>query len=160
MEKYHKINNVFLRDSNNKNKLIEGRWARPEFELLKDITWVGTEKVDGTNIRVIWDGERVKFRGKTDHAQLPTILYDKLNSIFNKEEIIKEFENTFENTPACLYGEGYGKKIQNGHNYIKEDVDFILFDILINDYWLTPSTMIDIANILDIKYMEEIEDVE
>ncbi len=38
--------------------------------------------------------------------------------------------------PACLYGEGYGVKIQKGGNYIKDDVSFILFDIKIGNWWL------------------------
>lgn len=27
-----------------------------EFDYLKDNTWIFTEKVDGTNIRIMWDG--------------------------------------------------------------------------------------------------------
>jgi hypothetical protein len=32
-----------------------GDFACPEFELLQDYEWDWYEKVDGTNIRVIWD---------------------------------------------------------------------------------------------------------
>ena len=34
---------------------------------------------------------------------------------------------------VILFGEGYGRKIQNGGAYIPDGVDFILFDVLIGD---------------------------
>ena len=77
MKEYHKIQTVYFRDPENNHKtLLEGTWAKPEFELLKDIDWICTEKIDGTNIRIMWDGEQVRFGGKTDKAQIPTILID------------------------------------------------------------------------------------
>ncbi len=41
----------------------DGEFAQPEFETLKDVQWEWTEKVDGTNIRIMievltWDMER------------------------------------------------------------------------------------------------------
>jgi hypothetical protein len=55
MKEYHKIQTIFKRDMTNKAKsLFEGRWTMPEFEYLANNTWVFTEKVDGTNIRVIF----------------------------------------------------------------------------------------------------------
>ena len=56
MKEYHKIQSVFKRDIAN-GKIIEGKYSLPEFEYLKDNQWVFTEKVDGTNIRIIWPTE-------------------------------------------------------------------------------------------------------
>ena len=51
MKEYHKIQTVYLRDPENRMKtLIEGAWAKPEFETLQNAKWTWTEKVDGTNI--------------------------------------------------------------------------------------------------------------
>jgi hypothetical protein len=53
--------------------------------------------------------------------------------------------------PMTLYGEGYGAKIQKGGgNYIPDGVDFILFDILIDNYWLKRKDVEDIAGKLGI----------
>ena len=148
MKEYHKIVTVFERDPNNKFKtLIDGKWAEPEFEYLKLNDWVWTEKVDGTNIRIMWDGDRVVFGGKTDSAQLYAPLVERLQTLFYAGAMSKIFEH-----PACLYGEGFGAKIQKcGGNYISDGVDFCLFDVLVGDNWLERSSVLDIANRLEIQ---------
>jgi hypothetical protein len=51
-----------------------------------------------------------------------------------------------------LFGEGYGAKIQKGGNYIKDDVNFILFDVLVNGkWWLKRSALEQIAKDLNIE---------
>ena len=77
--KYHKIQTVYKRDPVTKYKtLLEGEYSLPEFEYLADNEWVWTEKVDGTNIRVMWDGwKKLSFGGRTDNAQIPTPLVNK-----------------------------------------------------------------------------------
>ena len=48
MKEYHKIKTVFKRDPVTKFKtLLEGEFASPEFEYLKNNEWIFTEKVDG-----------------------------------------------------------------------------------------------------------------
>jgi len=149
MKQYHKIQTVYLRDpKTNYKTLLEGAWAKPEFELLKDIDWVCTEKIDGTNIRVMWDGGQVRFGGKTDKAQIPTILINVLQDTFTHESMNNCFPNA---DNVCLYGEGYGKKIQKGGNYLPDRADFILFDVKIGDWWLTREAIEDIAKKLSIK---------
>ncbi len=58
---YQKIPGLFKREEVRPFKLLEGVYREPELELLKDIEWVFTEKVDGTNIRVIWDGLNTNY---------------------------------------------------------------------------------------------------
>jgi len=148
MKEYHKIQTVYFRDLENNHKtLLEGIWTKPEFELLKDIDWICTEKIDGTNIRIMWDGEQVRFGGKTDKTQIPTILIDALQDTFTNE-LMKECFPDADN--VCLYGEGYGKKIQKGGNYLPDRADFILFDVKIGDWWLTREANEDIAKKLNI----------
>ena len=148
MKEYNKIQTVYLRDpENNYKTLLEGTWAKPEFELLKDINWICTEKIDGTNIRIMWDGKNVKFGGKTDNAQIPAILIKTLQNIFTNELMKECFPDT---DNVCLYGEGYGKKIQEGGNYLPDRVNFILFDVKIGNWWLTREVNEDIAKKLNI----------
>jgi len=148
MKEYHKIQTVYLRDPATKHKtLLEGQFAKPEFDYLKNNIWIFTEKVDGTNIRVKWNGEHVTFAGKTDRADIPKFLLDKLAALFYPEIFI-----TNELPPLCLYGEGYGAKIQKGGgNYISNGVSFILFDVNINGMWLEHHNVKDIGEKLMIK---------
>ena len=39
-------------------KLIEGKFRNECVEYLKDNDWIFTEKIDGTNVRVHWDGHK------------------------------------------------------------------------------------------------------
>jgi len=145
MKEYHKIQSVFKRDEET-HKFIEGDWSIPEFDYLKLNDWVFTEKIDGTNIRIMWDGEKIRIGGKTDNAQMPVFLYEKLFSMFDASKMKEVFD-----CPVCLYGEGYGAKIQKGGKYIPDGVDFILFDAKIDEWWLKRSDVEDIANKLNIK---------
>lgn len=148
MKEYHKIQTVFLRDPATKYKTLRlGLWSKPEFEFLKENTWVFTEKVDGTNIRVQWDGSTITFAGKTDRANTPKFLLETLENMFQSDTFaLHEFP------PMCLYGEGYGAKIQKGGgNYIPGGVSFIVFDILVDGIWLERHNVEDIADKLDIK---------
>lgn len=77
MREYHKIDGIFERDIKTK-KLIEGKYRNETIEFLKDNIWEFTEKIDGTNIRIIWDGHRVNFAGRTDKAQIPAELTNRL----------------------------------------------------------------------------------
>ena len=130
-------------------KLLEGEFRNPTVEFLKDNIWQFTEKIDGTNIRVFWDGHEVSFAGRTDKAQIPAFLLSYLTETFKTSEAEQIFEEKFGETPVMLFGEGYGPKIQKGHLY-RNDVSFILFDVLICDNYQSRSTVEDIAKALGI----------
>ena len=145
---YEKIQTAYFIDPKTNNKtLLEGVWAKPEFELLKDIDWICTEKIDGTNIRIMWDGEKVRFGGKTDNAQIPIMLISALQDTFTNEKMKECFPDA---DNVCLYGEGYGKKIQKDGNYLPDRADFILFDVRVGDWWLNRDANEDVASKLDI----------
>ena len=143
MKEYHKIETLYERDEKTK-KLIIGKFRNPTVEFLKDNVWQFTEKVDGTNIRVYWDGHSVSFGGRTDNAQIPAHLINRLNELFGGETNAQMFEQKFGETEVELFGEGYGAKIQNGGGY-RSDVDFILFDVLISDNYQPRESVEDIA---------------
>lgn len=149
MKIYHKIQTVFKRNPETKFRtLLEGEYSLPEFEYLQSNTWIFTEKVDGTNIRVMFDGEEIKYGGKTDNAQLHCDLIAKLRSLFDGK--LGLFKESFiapegEDTAVCFYGEGYGAGIQKGGCY-KQNKDFVLFDIKIGKWWLQRADIEEIAN--------------
>jgi ATP-dependent RNA circularization protein (DNA/RNA ligase family) len=135
MNQYHKIQTVFKRDPDNKFRtLLEGEYALPEFEYLSGNKWVFTEKVDGTNIRVMFDGEQISFGGKTNRAQIPPFLLERLHSLF--DPTLGRFAKQFPDGATCLYGEGYGAKIQKGGGNYRQDQSFVLFDVKIGEWWL------------------------
>ena len=133
MIEYHKIHSIYKRDE--KGNLIPGQWALPEFEYLRNNEWEFTEKVDGTNIRVMFDGTNVTFGGKTDNAQIPSKLVMALYNMFPDEMMGNVFGRDFD-TFVCLYGEGYGAKIQKAGGNYRPDQSFVLFDVKIGKWWL------------------------
>lgn len=85
MSEYHKIQTVYLRDPATKFKtLLLGQYAEPEFAYLAKNEWSFTEKVDGTNIRVMvpMAGGPIAFGGKTDNASIPAALAGRLQERF------------------------------------------------------------------------------
>lgn len=151
MIEYPKIQSIFKRDEKT-HKFIEGLWSLPEFEYLKNNLWLWTEKVDGTNVRIEWDvnplENKLNFGGKTDNAQMSIFLFKRLQEIFTEGR----FAMPYSDISMTLYGEGYGAKIQKGGgNYIPNGVDFVLFDVMINGYWLERKNIEDIALKLGIK---------
>ena len=153
MYTYTKIETIYERDIGGTKKLIEGRFRNKAVEYLKDLHWICTEKIDGTNIGVVWDGHRVSFQGRTEKAEIPKHLLEKLESIFLTNEMEEMLEQLFGEKEIIFFGEGYGNKIQKcGKDYISEDTSFILFDIYIpsSDTWLNRTSLEDIAKSLGI----------
>lgn len=132
MVEYNKIDTVFNRDIYGTKRLIVDSWRNETVEYLKDSRWQFTEKFDGTNIRVIWDGHSISFAGRTDKAIIPQHLLEYLNKTFSTQEVEQLFEQVYGDKQVILFGEGYGYKIQNGGNY-RNDVSFILFDVMIGE---------------------------
>lgn len=132
MVKYEKLETIFSRDMDGTKKLMNGVFRDPTVEFLKDAQWDWTEKVDGTNIGVVWDGYRVSYQGRTENAKIPTRLMEKLNDLLGTPEAEQVFEEQFGDRSVILFGEGYGNKIQGvGQKYIPDGVGFILFDLWI-----------------------------
>ena len=144
MTEYHKIQSIFKRDMTSKRKtLIEGEWTLPEFEYLAGNVWTFTEKVDGTNIRVIFNEGSVTFGGRTEDAQIPAQLVGRLNERFLP--LAARMAEVFPDGAAVLYGEGYGAKIQKGGGNYRADQDFVLFDVRVGQWWLQRADVHDVA---------------
>lgn len=167
--KYPKINTIWKRDEKT-HKIIEGDYSCTEFKNIKE--WYVTEKIDGTNVRVIIEFindsvisenkengyvNHLEFKGKTDEAMLPLHLKNYLYQTFLPINIRKALEyNGKYPSKVIIYGEGYGNKIQDGHKKYREDVSFICFDIWIDGLWLEPETIKDICKKIGIDYVPEI----
>ena len=145
MYKYPKIETLFKRDEKFK---ITNEIRLPEFENIK--RWLITEKIDGTNIRIIYTEDKLLIRGRTDKASIPTFLLEALQSIFTIEKVKAILDNPIEKG-LCLYGEGYGAKIQKGGGNYNKGNSFRLFDVWIDGWWLEWDSIEEIAKKLEIK---------
>lgn len=146
MQKYPKIDSIYKRDE--RGRFLVGQFSQPAFAYLQDNQWEWSEKVDGTNIRVMWDGARVTYGGKTDNAQIPAKLITRLQEHFSEKALTWFTERS---GSVCLYGEGYGASIQKGGgNYKTDGVDFVLFDVLIDHWWLERENVDAIATTLNL----------
>lgn len=151
MSEYHKINTMFKRNMEGDKKIIFDAWAVPEVEYLKNNEWEFTEKVDGTNIRIYWDGENVTFGGRTDSAQIPNGVINRLNDLFYSTPARARLREVFPEGGVVLYGEGYGAKIQKGGGNYKDTQDFVLFDVRVGDIWLERANVNDVAEKLQLE---------
>lgn len=142
---YQKIPSLYRREDARPHRVIIGEYRDPVIEQLAGLQWVFTEKVDGTNIRIIWDGHKVTFGGRTENAQLPTPLLARLTELFGGDANEQVFEETFGPKQVVLFGEGYGPKIQKGGGNYRPDQDFVLFDVTVNGGYLSRESTEGIA---------------
>ncbi len=137
-----------------------GDFAEPEFGYLFNSQWVGTEKIDGTNIKINWDGKDVRIGGRKENSSIPANLVEVLNKYISGWDFEKVFAKAAREdgtADVTLYGEGYGTGIQKrGKHYIKDAVDFILFDVTVDTedgfrWYLDRSIVDDTAEKLSIE---------
>jgi hypothetical protein len=147
---YTKIQTAFKRDE--RNVIIPGAWTLPEFAYLADKPWRWTEKVDGTNIRLHWNGSEVTIGGRTDNAQVPATLVANLAPFVDPVPWKAAFPDADDVT---VYGEGYGARIQSGGMY-RQDQALILFDVLVGRWWLQDEDVADVASKLSLDVVPRI----
>jgi hypothetical protein len=138
---YPKINTIWKRDPVT-NRVMVGDFTQPEVGYLRDLQWHWYEKIDGTNIRLHFDGERVLIGGRKDSALIPTPLHDYLTESIDNVGLAT-WSGMFDG-PVTIYGEGFGAGIQKGGGYGAEQ-RFIVFDVRIEDWWLDWENVTDIA---------------
>lgn len=189
---YQKINTIFKRDANNVIMPYD-EFALPELEWLRDCKFDAEEKVDGMNTRIEVTREfitsdignnigikwNVAYKGKTDNAQIPKMLYTYLTTELTEDKVLnalglsKEMYVTDElmqektwsvlNTQFnvyeldeikipkryTLYGEGFGAGIQSG-GYYRKDNSFIGFDVKVDNMYLLRENRDEIFNKLGV----------
>jgi hypothetical protein len=141
---YHKIETLFERDP--VTFVVDP--AKLKSSVLGTISeWDVTEKIDGTNIRVMLsEAGEVSFGGRTNAAQIPGDLVQYLIRTFQQDKLKAAMWIDGTPTEAVLYGEGYGPGIQKGGGLYRADKAFILFDVLIGGkWWLEEEAIGDVA---------------
>ena len=153
---YTKINTLYKRDE--KGKIMLGDFSRPEFEYLHNVPWIAYEKIDGTNMSYYWNGHILEIHGKTENASIPPHLYKKMEELVTVEMMQKVFPLKYDENGneipmlVIIYGEGYGAKIQKGGGrYISNDVNFRVFDVNIDGWWLEIENVQDVCDKLHLE---------
>jgi hypothetical protein len=145
---YHKIDTLFERDT--ETFVVNPAVLRkPVIGTIRK--WQVTEKIDGTNIRVMLSKEgNVTFGGRSNNAQVPGDLLLKLFELFPRDKVQDVFWKDGIPVEAILFGEGYGAGIQKGGAY-RPDKGFILFDVLVDGrWWLDWNDVVDVSERLKI----------
>lgn len=124
---YQKIVSPWKR-TDPKSKTVNTEVFSDEYiEMLKDIKWIGTEKIDGENLNFYYDGNHVSYFGHTDKSIFTNEEKSWLDSLITPEfESI--FEQVFGDKEAMVHGELLGPKIQS-NLYDVDDFKFYVFDI-------------------------------
>jgi len=148
---YPKIDTLFERGED--FAVDDRKLRRAEFGLVS--SWLVTEKIDGTNIRVSLtqdsEGSWIRrFGGRTDRAQIPAALVERLDALFPVEKL-KSVCRGDELYSFTLYGEGYGAKIQKGGGDYSPTPEFALFDVRVGEWWLEWKDVCDVAHKLGIQ---------
>lgn len=146
---YHKIDTLYHRDPDKKNIIIPGQYANPACEFLLHNEWQFTEKIDGTNIRLIYEAGNLTIKGRKSNSDLSGPIAKWYQE--NMSSLLEKFTSVFGDSSAIVFGEGYGNGIQSGGNY--GEPSFIVFDVLVpaNDdelidyWWLKRESVEDIA---------------
>ena len=135
MNTYEKTYNLYKR--HNRRPLI-GKYDLTRlycdaYGMVHGSAWKYTEKIDGTNIRiVITEGGNVDVFGRRNTSTPPGDLVDTCQEMAANrlDKLLPLAQNK---GVATLYGEGYGPGLQKGGHY-RKDKGFILFDIRLSDH--------------------------
>lgn len=138
MIEYQKIETLYKFD--NTTKTYTKEYYSPYVEYLQSNEWIASEKIDGTNVQVEYDGHTVSFHGRTERTNFPKEVLQVLTETFADTEVT--FEQLFGDKQVILFMECYGGKIQGGLYGGKERL--IGFDVMVNGSYLDKMCIKDI----------------
>jgi len=120
--------------------------------------WLVTEKVDGMNMRIIWEPDSdldPRIYGRTDRAQIPGDLLAVMRDTFTYETMMSAFSSYTEledgtvghvrPESVILFGEGFGPGIQKAGAAYGGEKRFVLFDVVVDGHWLSWDNVEDVA---------------
>lgn len=128
---YPKIPTICKRAEDGTHALTS-EFATDSLKVLSSLTWMGTEKIDGTNCGIVWDGHKIGFQGRTEDAAINAKHFAYLQETFQTEEVAQIFEQKFGERPVVLFGELIGGGIQG--NIYTDQPAFIAFDLLLTAF--------------------------
>ena len=159
--KYPKMDTLFERAKEGDNiGKVTNIIRDPRFDIVDPVSWMFTEKIDGTNIRIYsyMDGAARKWAigGRTDAAQIHGTLMQHVNEMMERigPILAEKFEGDL-----VLCGEGCGAGIQKGAGYF-DAPHFVMFDIVRTDtafpVFFEWHSVVGIGQMLDIPVVPQI----
>lgn len=152
MKEYHKIETLWQFDMKTK-KFISGSFHNETVEVLKNHQWIFTEKIDGMNFRLHWDGHKLSVGGRTENTQLSQLMLDYINTNLLTDAMTNAFESLFAEKIVTFYGELYGATIQKGGGLYSSTIAFKVFDIEIDDVFLVYSNAKGLAEQFGLEFV-------
>ena len=104
-------------------------WVKMFFD--NDVPMYASEKIDGTSIGIVWDGERISFVGHTEGKPIAKELMPFLEENFGTKQFESVVEETFGESEVTIYGEMVHKNVGR-HQYGHPEGFFIGYDICNN----------------------------
>ncbi|RLF27230.1 MAG: hypothetical protein DRN14_05645 [Thermoplasmata archaeon] len=171
MEKYPKIYTIFKRDENNLKlvtPIINNQLEIIGLTLVRDI--IVEEKIDGTNACLLLGYDKdmgfyKRYFSRNNEIKETDIMYirDTLDKVVDYKLLEKWYLENFvqipkkdDNPEVRIFGEVYGSKIQKSNYLPKGERDFIVFDIKINQTWLSVKDRNEICRNLNLKIVPKI----
>ena len=107
------------------------------------------EKIHGTSARVSWkDGKVNLFSGGEKH--------ERFEKLFDIEGIEKRFKELFD-CDVILFGEAYGGKCQGMSGTYGKELRFIVFDVKVDERWLSVPDAHDVAKKLLFEFVDYVK---
>ena len=129
--------------------IIAKPWVQMFYET--EIKMYASEKIDGTSVGIVWNGERISFVGHTEKSEFCPRYLEYLNNTFGTPEFESVIEEIFGDRPVTIYGEGISKDY-NVHYGFPEG-NFIMYDIQnSNGTFYNREAVKEIAKKLDLIY--------
>ena len=155
MKEYHKIETLFK--FNPELKKFERRvFYNPTVSLLANHLWHFTEKIDGTNFRIYWDGHSLSYGGRTNKATFSKQQIEYIEKFLVTDELEIQLEQMFKEKEVYIFGELYGKNIQRNGKMYSENYEFKVFDVMVNDIYLQFDNAVNVTKELGLKFVPDI----
>lgn len=120
---------------------IDNLYKNQEILMFKEC--YALEKIHGSSAHISWNGDIKFFAGGTSHSEFI--------KIFDAEKLLEKFYGMEKIT---VFGEAYGGKCQGMGKTYGEKLKFVVFDVCINDLWLSVPQADDFAKDLGLEFVE------
>jgi hypothetical protein len=104
------------------------------------------EKIHGTSAHISWKDNKLSFFSGGAS-------YNTFVDLFDSELLIRLFTENFNNINLVIYGEAFGGKMQKMSKTYGANLQFIVFDVKIDDVWTTVLAAENIATKLGLEFV-------
>ena len=110
------------------------------------------EKIHGSSSHIGW-----KFDSNQIHLFSGGESNVNFTALFDKEFLVKKFQEIFPDQDATIYGEVYGGKCQGMSHVYGKEMKFIGFDVKVGDVWLNVPNAEDVCNNFNVEFVDYVK---